>query len=741
MTLGAESQLQLLGATCSKEKPNEFEMVIQGGMLDALGINMYSTLAKSMVEFVANSHDSEAGYVNISIPFDRILSARALVRAEAKKAVAAGKMEPFTVLLLPLPDDIKIEITDDGHGMDPADVQHKFLPVNRKRRLDNGSGKESNLNSESGKRKVMGRKGLGKLAGFGVAEKITIKTKRAEDDFWTVFEMDYAKLSEAPNLAGVTIPATYQTGTPAEKGTIITLSRLRCDALKRGETDLRSTLNQNFFGIRSEDFAIKINGNTLSTPPVEYSFTFPTERPHDGFARTVVEVEEVGNIAFDYVVKFRTPGDSLKNDQRGARIYCHNRLAAGPSLFGLPSGVHNFHGQDYMECIVQADQLDEIGVDLVSTDRTQLKGESEVVIAFMDRITDILRRALNAHYKFKEGIVDQEIVEKNPGWLRLVDSMDKKTREPAKKLLRTLGSQFGVGSREFNEIAPLVMNTMNAGEVLVRLIEVGTSAKEINEIAAALLDLAEVEKSQALTIFRGKLSAIHALRQLINKGKEEWRKKQFEEELHTLLKRNPWLIRQEFSNHLTSNQTLETLCSELANELGVDHFAEDSPKKANLRPDLVFLMNDPNFHELVIVELKSPTIPLEIDHLTQLMGYISDAEAWIKRKFHHDVRVTGYLIGTREEPEKRTRDAITLENQIAKAGPTTEWKVYDLHELLRNTEGAHADMIKAIENDLGEDHVLIIPKSPTALASASSDENAESVAPSAAENAATTTPS
>lgn len=724
MDAAHQAQLPAL-AGAQKNKPSEFEMVIQGGMLDALGINMYSTLAKSMVEFVANSHDSEAGHVNISIPFDRILAARAKVRADAKSAVAEGSMEPFTVLLLPLPSDIDIVISDNGHGMDPTDVQNKFLPVNRKRRLDNSSGKESNLNSETGKRRVMGRKGLGKLAGFGVAEKIIIKTKRAEDDFWTVFEMDYAKLSEAPNLGGVPIPAKYETGAIGEQGTTIILSRLRCDALKRGEADLRTTLNQNFFGIRSEDFAIKINGDTLSSPPLEYAFTFPIERPHNGFARSDVEVPEVGNITFDYVVKFRNPGDSLKNDQRGARIYCHNRLAAGPSLFGLPSGVHNFHGQDYMECIVQADQLDEIGVDLVSTDRTQLKGESEVVIAFMDRITDILRLALNAHYKFKEGIVDQEIIDKNPGWLRLVDSMDKKTREPAKKLLRTLGSQFGVGSTEFNEIAPLVMNTMNAGEVLVRLIEVGSSAKEISEITLALRDLAEVEKSQALTIFRGKLSAIHALRQLINKGEEEWRKKQFEEELHSLLKKNPWLIRQEFSNHLTSNQTLETLCSELAKALGVDHFAEDTPKKADLRPDLVFLMNDPNFHELVVVELKSPTIPLEIGHLTQLMGYISDAEAWIKRKFQHDVRVTGYLIGTREKPEKRTRDAITLENQIAKAGPTTEWRVFDLHELLRNTEGAHADMIKAIENDLGEDHVLIIPKGSTPTISAPSKTNEE----------------
>ena len=105
-----------------KAKPTEFGMKIQGSMLDALGINMYATLAKSMVEFVANAYGSEVPGVNIKIPFDRILAARATVRVAAKQEVDAGTRDPFTLLLLPLPDDIKISISDDGHGMDPEDV-------------------------------------------------------------------------------------------------------------------------------------------------------------------------------------------------------------------------------------------------------------------------------------------------------------------------------------------------------------------------------------------------------------------------------------------------------------------------------------------------------------------------------------------------------------------------------------------------------------------------------------------
>lgn len=698
-------------------KPGSFQMRIQGGMLDALGINMYSTIAKSMVEFVANAYDGEANSVNITIPFDEIATARAVVRAHAKIEVDAGRAEPFTVLLAALPDNLQIVISDDGHGMSPADISTKFLPVNRKRRLD-ADGKEKILKSETGKRKVMGRKGLGKLAGFGVAEKVTIRTKRVEDNFWTTFVLDYAELSQSNNLGAVSIPASYETDTVGASGTTITLSRLRCDALKRGQDDLQHTLLQNFYGVRPEDFQMKVNDTPLKQPEVAYEFTYPEQRTN-GFANDIIEVEDLGKLNFQYVVQFRKAGDSLRSDLRGARIYCHNRLAAGPSLFRLASGVHNFHGQDYLECVVQADELDELGVDFVSTDRSELKAESELVIKFIDRITEILKQSLAAHYKHKEGVVQQRIQEEQPRIVRMIDSLDKKSREPARKLLQSLGSQFGVGSREFNEIAPLFMNTVNTGQVLVRLIEVGATATEINDIADALYELGEVEKSQSLTVFRGRRQAITALQRLAQRGEDEWKKKQFEGELHDLLKENPWLIRQEFSRHVTSDERLETVCSELAKYLGIDHFAEDNPKDKNLRPDLVHLMSDVNASEIIVIELKSPSIPLIAENLEQLEGYMNDIEGWMTKKHGKPVSVKGFLIGTKEPEEGRTRGAKTLDYRITKAGPDTLWKVYDLRELIKQTEAAHADIINALEKDLGEEHVLVpntASSTPTALA-------------------------
>lgn len=95
-------------------RPTTFPLRIQGGMLEALGINMYSTIGKCLVEFVANAYDSEARKVTITIPFEAIQTARDKVKAEAREAVKQKKRDPFTALLTPLPDAVAISIEDDS---------------------------------------------------------------------------------------------------------------------------------------------------------------------------------------------------------------------------------------------------------------------------------------------------------------------------------------------------------------------------------------------------------------------------------------------------------------------------------------------------------------------------------------------------------------------------------------------------------------------------------------------------
>jgi len=129
-----------------------------GRVLEHLGIQMYQSPVSSLAEFVANAWDAEAKEANIYLP-DEV----------GKKAV--------------------IVIADNGLGMTRTECQDRFLCVGFNRRGGNPDEKSPNL-----ERPILGRKGIGKFAGFGIAEVIRIDSISAATRERTVFELDLTDL-------------------------------------------------------------------------------------------------------------------------------------------------------------------------------------------------------------------------------------------------------------------------------------------------------------------------------------------------------------------------------------------------------------------------------------------------------------------------------------------------------------------------------------------------------------------
>ena len=126
----------------------KLEMKFAGGLVKHLGLQMYSGAVPAIAELIANAYDADAPRVHVSIPFEKAIT-----------------------------DASAIEVWDEGEGMTFDDVNAKYLWVGRDRRLGGGY--------SAGGRKVMGRKGLGKLAGFGIANVVEVWTVR--DDVTPVF--------------------------------------------------------------------------------------------------------------------------------------------------------------------------------------------------------------------------------------------------------------------------------------------------------------------------------------------------------------------------------------------------------------------------------------------------------------------------------------------------------------------------------------------------------------------------
>ena len=128
-----------------------YQMTIDLNVLNHLGINLYSNNPAILSEAVANAWDADAETVNIDID--------------------AGK---GTVI-----------IEDDGHGMSADDINAKYLRVGHRRRED------SPITSKH-QRPVMGRKGIGKLSLFSIADTIVVQS--AKDGHAVGFTMSRAEI-------------------------------------------------------------------------------------------------------------------------------------------------------------------------------------------------------------------------------------------------------------------------------------------------------------------------------------------------------------------------------------------------------------------------------------------------------------------------------------------------------------------------------------------------------------------
>ena len=110
-----------------------FEMTVDLNVLNHLGIKLYSSIAAVLSEAVANAWDADAEKVKIDI----------------------SKLE--------------IVIADNGHGMSEDDLNRKFLAIGYQRR------KDGKAKTPKG-RNVFGRKGIGKLSLFSIADTIEVTT-------------------------------------------------------------------------------------------------------------------------------------------------------------------------------------------------------------------------------------------------------------------------------------------------------------------------------------------------------------------------------------------------------------------------------------------------------------------------------------------------------------------------------------------------------------------------------------
>lgn len=314
-----------------------------------LGFRMYSQLPNALAELVANSYDADASRVDVQI---------------------VESPSPAVI------------VSDDGHGMSDEEMQSRYLVIGRNRVNE---GKE---HSESGRRRAAGRKGLGKLAPFGIGNEVTVRTKRAGVRDWTVVTMNWSEMlgsdgDYSPRVEHVP-GAIGEHGTSVEVRDLKRKTTIDPSSLARSLARLFNYLDDEFrlFIQRSGRSPIEVVRQLRYESIVEeHRWDVPQDLPTSGFDAANKGVSGV-------IIASERP---LPTHMRGITVYVNGRLANDPEFFGASESSY---AAAYLTGHVEANYLDELTEDVIATDRRSISWESQATSDFREYMSAILRAVM-----------------------------------------------------------------------------------------------------------------------------------------------------------------------------------------------------------------------------------------------------------------------------------------------------------------------------------------------------------
>lgn len=668
-------------------------------IVEDLGLNLYTSVPRGLVEFVANAYDADSPCAEITLNEPKIRKAREVLKAkfELEKAQANGTGPvPPPLASRTLPDDLTIVVEDAGDGMSREDLDCKFLFAGRRRRQEEP---EAHGRSKNG-RPLMGRKGLGKLAGFGIAKVIRVETRKKGEAHATRITLDYDELvrKRAAHEIEIRDEKLPGGGRFASSGTRIILSRLLYDPLRSRSQTIEHEIAEHFALIDSSEFAIKLNRTLVRPAPRNCAFAWPDPDalPVDELAEHRLAREGGGEIVFRYRIRFTGEGEALPAAQRGIRVYANKRLAAAPSLLKMDTNMHGFRMTDYLDGVVHADFIELEDTDYIATDRQSLRWESPLLSGLYEFLSKQMAEACK-RYQMKRDEEGPRIVRQDAFTIAEVEKhgLSKRDKRWAFRIAGMLknGCKRGVNDPDYKTRLPAIIDGLGHGNILATIASLAAENQpSLERVAVEVARLTKDELDRFISTIKARLNAIEAFRKVVRAT--DFKDKREEKIIQKMFEKSPWMIDPTYTQFLSADQAFDSLFERLAKELGIGKHAPAGGETEDERPDLVFLLGNKGLSRLVIVELKAPNVQLNARHLEQLEAYMERAEQWLGEHGRQNVRVQGQLVGSMAPTKSNARDVAALRLRVRKAGAGTQWAVRDFLEVLQETEAAHNELLE-----------------------------------------------
>jgi uncharacterized protein (TIGR02391 family) len=289
-------------------------------------------------------------------------------------------------------------------------------------------------NTESGLRRVSGKKGLGKLALFGIGKTVEVATSRAGSADGTVVHLDYDEMMEAQ---GEYRPREEHVDIDTSKhGTAVRLSALKRTSSIDPEA-LATSLARlfNYFGVGFDVRVVGVDGTEYPITPslrleavdVEFTWAFPDSwLPVDEYGS--------GHSLEGTVVASRVP---LRHGMRGITLYVNGRLANEPEFFGSSESSFAF---SYLTGYLNVDFLDGLEPDVIATDRRTIDWDTDETALLQGQLQTLMVR-LGQEWRAKRRESRRLKGKVDPATSPWLDSIRSPEQQPVRQLVEVIESE------------------------------------------------------------------------------------------------------------------------------------------------------------------------------------------------------------------------------------------------------------------------------------------------------------
>jgi len=613
-----------------------FFLEFSNRVIEHLGIKLYQNKPTNVIsEYVSNSWDADASEVEIQ--------------------------------LLSESDDRIISITDNGRGMTRDELIDEYLVIARNRRRT--PSEKSNCG-----RLLMGRKGIGKLAGFGIAKTVDILSvanisKRPTEEepskggcTWLRFsldditgfgmsgkyepkviadELDHADFVQLVNSLGLTsqlemFSENFRTG---EGGVCVRLFNTTIKKAISPSALLRSLGRRFTVTMLRPDFVVTVNTEKIEPSdalPSFHDFSIGTmDSPKSEMLTIKGEQREV-----KYWIRFVDINDSdWSIENAGIGVYAHGKIAQDRPFFFDLRGKEIY--SRYVFGVIEADWIDQLDEDVVSTDRRSIDWETDDTAPFHAWGLKKMAEWVSEYQKWRQSLPKKQIIQKiRDQQIKLSGTEEEALAELLSEVFIDLGNNEEAKEKATVRIAsawthePTRALTQTIWKEIVKNPE--ASPELLTELLQRLNESMVPEAMNLALTMAQRIGAITSMTKMVEQDRTETH-------LQRLIEKFPWLIdpKNEF---LTANQAIRTLVFKKHTPNSDAGGWKLGSEEAKLKPDFVFLADPKIEREIVVYELKGPEgeKTLQPEEYEQLGNYLTI----LSRVYNNDgMKISGVLIG------------------------------------------------------------------------------------------------